>query len=101
MQREESQAIIKRFFEAIYELKRKKVIRGKQTFTKRYSINNRNLWVLEQNHASDIMQIAWLGYLVSDYGISAEWLILGVENMFKEEPPSRKKFVRSKNKKNV
>jgi hypothetical protein len=89
MQSEESQKTVKRFFEVIYALKERKVIRGKQTFTRRYGINNRNFWILENNHASDIMQMAWLSYLVSDYGVSSEWLITGKGDMFTEEPPRR------------
>ncbi|MDR3272325.1 MAG: hypothetical protein LBT29_02415 [Flavobacteriaceae bacterium] len=80
---------MKRFFEAIYALKERKAIRGKQTFTTKYKINNRNFWMLEKNHASDIMQMAWLGNLVNDYDVSAEWLITGRGSMFTKEPPVR------------
>lgn len=84
MQSEDSQVIVKRFFEAIYALKAQKAIRGKQTFTAKYGINRWNLNTLEKNPESDIMQIAWLSYLVNDYGISAKWLITGKGEMFKE-----------------
>jgi hypothetical protein len=89
MQSEESQKIVKRFFEVIYDLKERKVIRGKQTFTRKHNINNRNFWLLEKNHASDIMQMAWLGHLIHDYGVSAEWLITGKGDMYTKEPPVR------------
>ncbi len=77
MQTEESQAIIRRFFQAIYYLKEEKIIRGKATFAKRYEINRLNLSKLERNNASDIFQVAWLGYLVKDYGVSSTWLLTG------------------------
>ena len=77
MQTEESQAIIRRFFQAIYYLKDEKIIRGKATFAKKYQINRLNLSKLERNHASDIFQVAWLGYLVKDYGVSSTWLLTG------------------------
>jgi hypothetical protein len=77
MQSEQSQQITARFFEALYFLKEKKVIRGKQTFTVKYGINRWNFNTFEKNPASDIFQVAWLANLVNDYNISAEWLLTG------------------------
>ncbi len=82
MQTEESQKTVKRFFEAIYALKDKKIIRGKQTFTRRYGINRWNFNTLEKEPHRDIFQIAWLTYLISDYNVSAEWLLTGKGEMF-------------------
>ena len=81
MQSPESQQITARFFEALYALKNLKVIRGKQSFTKRYDINRWNLNNLETNKAREIIQLAWLAYLINDYGISAEWLMAGKGEM--------------------
>jgi len=77
MQTEESQKIVLRFFEALNILKENKRIRGKKTFTDRYGINRWNLNTLEKEPERDIFQVAWLNYLVRDYGISAEWLLTG------------------------
>lgn len=82
MQTEDSQKIIARFFKALYELKARKEIRGKQTFTAKYGINRWNLNTLEKNLASDIFQVAWLTYLVRDYGVSAQWLLTGQGEIF-------------------
>lgn len=81
MQSEESQKITARFFEVIYALKNMKAIRGKQTFTTRYGINRWNLNNLETNKAREIIQLAWLAYLINDYGVSAEWLMTGKGEM--------------------
>lgn len=86
MQTDESQKIIKRFFEAIYALKARKDIRGKQTFTVRYGINRWNFNMLEKNLTSDVFQVAWLGYLAKDYGVSAQWLLTGQGEMFRKTP---------------
>lgn len=77
MQTEDSQKIVKRFFEALYYLKDIKVIRGKQTFTKEFEINRWNLNTLEKDMTRDIFQPAWLSYLVNKYGVSATWLLTG------------------------
>lgn len=87
MQTTESQAVIRRFFEALYALKDRKEIRGKQTFTNQYGINRWNLNSLEKDMSRDIFQVAWLTYLVRDYGVSSQWLLTGRGNMF----PSQKK----------
>ncbi|GAB3883517.1 hypothetical protein GCM10028825_07930 [Spirosoma agri] len=77
----ESQQIHKRFFEAIYELIKRKTIRGKRTFVKRYSLNLGNFYLLE--HDSDMLfQPAYLTWLVRDYGISSQWLLTGDGPMF-------------------
>lgn len=54
MQTEDSQKIVRRFFEALYRLKDDGKIRGKQTFTREFDINRWNLNKLEKNLASDI-----------------------------------------------
>jgi len=82
MQTPESQIIINRFFAALAALKADKVIRGRQTFTRRYGINRWNLNTLEKNPESDMFQAAWLMFLVNDYGVSAAWLLTGVGEMF-------------------
>ena len=77
MQTEDSQKVVRRFFEALQVLKRERIIRGKQTFTARYGINRWNLNSLEKDTSRDIFQPAWLSYLVKDYGVSATWLRTG------------------------
>ena len=89
MQNEESVKIVERFFEAIYDLKERKIIRGKQTFTRRYEINNRNFWLLEQDKSRDMLQLAWISYLVRDYNVSAEWIMTGKGDMYTKEPSVR------------
>lgn len=77
MQNKDSQKVVMRFFDAIYRLKSDKVLRGKQTFTRKYGINRWNFNTLEKSPERDIFQAAWLTYLVQDYNVSARWLLTG------------------------
>ena len=92
MQNPESIKIVERFFEALYDLKRRKAIRGKNTFVRRYGINKGNFWQIENDKSRDMFQHVWLSYLVTDYGVSAEWLLTGIGDMYTREPDSVFKF---------
>lgn len=76
-------AVTNRFFEAIDMLKAQKKIRGLQTFTRQYDINRWNLITVKQNPEKSILKPEWIVYLVRDYGISADWVLLGKEPMFR------------------
>lgn len=82
MQTPDSQILVNRFFEALRRLVEYKVIRGKQSFTRRYGINRWNMNTLEKNPESDIFQAAWLLYLTRDYMVSPRWLITGEGSFF-------------------
>ena len=90
MQTEDSQKVIKRFFEAIYALKSERIIRGKQTFTNQCKINRWNFNTLEKEPSRDIFQTAWLTYLVRDFGVSATWLLTGKGDMFVKKVTTQK-----------
>lgn len=77
MQTEDSQVIIRRFFQALQCLKEQKIIRGKQTFTRQFGINRWNMNTVEKEPSRDMFQTAWLTYLVTEYGVSADWLLTG------------------------
>lgn len=77
MQNNDSVKIVERFFLALETLKADRLIRGVATFTKKYGINRRNLYILRHETSRDIFQVAWLAYLVNDYGVSADWLLTG------------------------
>lgn len=82
MQTEQSIKIVLRFFQAVDMLKANKIIRGKQTFTRRYNINRRNFYTCEKEPERDIFQVAWLENLVRDYKVSPMWLITGQGSFF-------------------
>lgn len=66
-----------RFFEAIQRLKDEKVIRGLQTYTRRYGINRRNFITCKRQPERDMFQVSWLTNLVIDYKVSPLWLLTG------------------------
>lgn len=76
--------IVNRFFDCIYALQKLKKIRGKKTFCERYHINRWNFNTVEKQPESNMFKIAWLTYLVKDYGISAIYLLTGDGNVFSD-----------------
>lgn len=76
-------AVTKRFFEAIDMLKAQKVIRGLQTFTRAYDINRWNMNTVKAQPEVSVLKTEWIVFLVRDYGVSADWILLGKEPMFR------------------
>ena len=74
---EDGIAITNRFFEAIELLKTEKCIRGLQTLTSRYGWNRWNTQTLRNDPSGHVLKPEMIAALVKDYGVSAEWLLLG------------------------
>ncbi len=83
------QQIVTRFYIAVNELINRKEIRGIQTFTNLYGINRRAFKTIEANPQRKMFDTGWLNYLVKDFNVNAEWLLLGIGPMFKEEKIKR------------
>ena len=83
MQSETSQAIIKRFFEAVDVLIQHKKIRGRQTYCNLYEIDKRNFYKQKNDLSRNYFEVAWLVPLVNDFNISSHWLMTGRGDMFK------------------
>jgi hypothetical protein len=81
MQNPESQEINKRFFAAIDELVKRKVIRGRKSFATKYELNWGNLHRLRVEPEREF-QLSYLTWLVKDFGVSSQWLLTGEGEMF-------------------
>ena len=53
-----------------------------KTFTDRYNINYWNLSTLRKEPDRRLLKPEWLSHLVQDYQVNANWLLIGVGNMF-------------------
>jgi hypothetical protein len=81
MPAQEGIEVANRFFEAIDKLIELKQLNGKQTFCTRYDIDKRNFYLIKKKVDQHNLNVAWLTYLVRDYGVSAKWLLLGKGKM--------------------
>lgn len=81
-------AIAERFFFAIDELRKRRVIRGLKTFTDRHGINYGNMHVLMNNLERKSVRTEYLAFLAQDYGVSCTWLLLGDGEMFIDGSPA-------------
>lgn len=77
--------ITNRFFLAIEHLAAQKRIRGLQTFTRMYNINYWNILTLKKEPARRILKPEYLYYLVTDFGVSARWLITGEGDFYESK----------------
>ena len=82
MTSEEKTGVVFRFFQALDKIIANGTLKGRQTFTRLYNINRWNLYTVEDNPSSNMFDIAWLVYLVRDFGVNADWLLMGRGEMF-------------------
>lgn len=80
----EGVAITKRFFLALDTLQMQRKIRGLKTITDKYGLNYWNMSTLRNEPEKRFLKPECLSFLVRDYGISADWLLCGVGQMFQE-----------------
>ena len=89
-----SPQISQRLFFAIEQLTEAGQLNGVPEFSSRYGIGLRLAYMQRQEPDRRILRPAWLTYIVRDYGISAEWLLLGEGNMFRSK--DKKQAIRAK-----
>lgn len=75
--------ITNRFFEAIEELRKRKLIRGLKTFTRKHELNQSYLANIRNHRKNRSIKPEYLSFLAEDFGVSCEWLLLGSGPMFR------------------
>lgn len=75
-------AIVERFFKVLGELKRKKKIRGEKTFADKYKIGRTSLYMQKKDPSRELLKVIWLYYLIEDYGVASDYLMVGRGPMF-------------------
>lgn len=90
--RKRAQELQSRFFEAFEILNGNGTIKSLQSFCEHYELHRPKYSNLRNHHTMPedgtgykFIDIDALSYLVTDYGISAEWLLTGRGGMFKQK----------------
>lgn len=78
----QGEEITQRFFEALDKLKSDKKIKGLRTFTRKHDINHWNLLTLRKEPSKRVLKPEYIKYLVQEYKISANWILIGDGNMY-------------------
>lgn len=80
--------IMERFYSALDAIIARGDIRGVNTYCRLYDIDRRNFIAQRKDPERGWFQASWLYPMVSNYGVSAEWLITGSGRMFKSQNPN-------------
>lgn len=81
--KDETLAIMSRFFEAVDILIVRKDIRGIQTYCNLYEIEKRSFYAQKKDLSRGYFEIAWILPLIKDFKMSSDWLLFGKGDMFK------------------
>ena len=81
--KEETIAIISRFFEAVDYLIEVKTIRGIKTYCDLYDINRRHYYTQKEDMNKGYFEIQWILPLIKEFKVSSNWLLFGKGKMLK------------------
>lgn len=79
-----SKQIMERFYCALDAIVAMKRIRGVNTYCRLYDIDRRNLIANRKDLDRGWFQLSWLQPMVTEYGLSAKWLLTGAGKMFEQ-----------------
>lgn len=85
MQSAEGEKIVIRFFEVLDDMVLSKKVPSVYFFCENNKINRGNMSQARKDPKRDIFKLDWIHLLVSKYGVSAKYLILGQGEMYEEE----------------
>lgn len=78
-------AITERFFTAVALLVKSGRIKGLKTITTKFGLERRNILKAKAHPECTVVKPELLALLVREYGVSAEWLLMGEGPVFKDE----------------
>lgn len=82
--------VIDRFFIAFDTLLEEKTLRGFQTYCRLYGIDKRHLYAQKMDHGRGYFEVYWLMPMITEYGISSDWLLFGKGQMRKAKTAGQK-----------
>lgn len=86
---EQTKAIMQRFYDTLQFLKDNKTIRGTATYCNRYGIDRRHLLAQSHDLNKGFFEVSWIVPLVTDFNISAQWLLTGKGGMFNKRKSAK------------
>ncbi len=81
--RDETLAVIERFFQALDAIIESKAVRGLQTYCNKYEIDKRHLYAQKKDMNKGFFEVYWILPMISDFNVSSNWLLFGKGPMFK------------------
>lgn len=81
--RDETIAVMERFFKALDAVIDAKIIRGIHTYCNDFGVDRRHLYAQRKDLGKGFFEIYWILPLIQHYGISSNWLLFGKGEMFK------------------
>lgn len=73
--------VVGRFFQALDALIERKDIESVQAYCTAAGFDSRNIYAMKKDNATHMIHFDWLQPLITDFGVSALWLLTGLGEM--------------------
>lgn len=89
--RDETIAVMERFFKALEAVIEAKAIRGVQTYCKEFGIDKRHLYAQKKDLNKGFFEVFWILPMIKKFGVSSDWLLFGEGEMFAKITRTKRK----------